>query len=65
VLPSSHGGARRDRLPFIPASFAALRVLNVGTFDGFYAFVAETRGARRVVAVDSEQYVAGASALGR
>src|SRR5438876_6619638 len=47
----------RYRLPFLPASFASLRVLDVGTFDGFYAFVAEARGAKRVVAVDSEQYV--------
>jgi hypothetical protein len=28
------------------------------TFDGFYAFLAEDRGAARVVAVDNEQYVA-------
>ena len=28
-----------------------------GTFDGFYAFVAEARGAKRVVAIDSEQHV--------
>jgi tRNA (mo5U34)-methyltransferase len=47
----------RYRLPFLPASFAALRVLDVGTFDGFYAFVAEARGARRVLAIDSEQHV--------
>lgn len=33
-----------------------MRVLDVGTFDGFYAFLAEYRGARRVVAVDNEQY---------
>jgi tRNA (mo5U34)-methyltransferase len=31
-------------------------VLDVGTFDGFYAFLAEHRGADRVVAVDNEQY---------
>jgi SAM-dependent methyltransferase len=31
-------------------------VLDVGTFDGFYAFLAERRGADRVVAVDNEQY---------
>ena len=48
----------RYRLPFLPASFARRRVLDVGTFDGFYAFVAEARGATRVVAVDSEQHVA-------
>ena len=38
--------------------FAGQRVLDVGTFDGFYAFLAEHRGAARVVAVDNEQYVA-------
>ena len=32
-------------------------VLDVGAFDGFYSFLAEHRGARRVVAVDNEQYV--------
>jgi SAM-dependent methyltransferase len=47
----------RYRLPFLPARFAGLRVLDVGTLDGFYAFVAEARGAERVLAVDSEQYV--------
>jgi hypothetical protein len=54
-------GAARDhryRLPFLPESFAGQRVLDVGTFDGFYAFLAEHRGAARVVAVDNEQYVA-------
>ena len=48
----------RYRVPFLPASFAGQRVLDVGTFDGFYAFLAEHRGAARVVAVDNEQYVA-------
>ena len=33
-----------------------MSVLDVGTFDGFYAFLAEARGARRIVAVDNEQY---------
>ena len=33
-------------------------MLDVGTFDGFYAFLAEHRGAERVLAVDNEQYVA-------
>ncbi|MGO9754002.1 MAG: class I SAM-dependent methyltransferase [Solirubrobacteraceae bacterium] len=32
-------------------------MLDVGAFDGFYSFLAELRGARRVVAVDNEQYV--------
>ena len=53
-------GAARDhryRLPAIPDDFSGLRVLDVGAFDGFYAFLAEARGARSVVAVDNEQYV--------
>jgi tRNA (mo5U34)-methyltransferase len=37
--------------------FQGRSVLDVGSFDGFYAFLAEARGARRVVAVDNEQYV--------
>ena len=52
-------GAARDhryRLPMLPADLAGLRVLDVGTFDGFYAFLAEHRGASRVLAVDNEQY---------
>jgi SAM-dependent methyltransferase len=47
----------RYRLRAIPQDLAGLRVLDVGTFDGFYAFLAERRGAARVVAVDNEQYV--------
>jgi tRNA (mo5U34)-methyltransferase len=65
ALNAEHGiytpGVARDhryRVPLFPASFAGQRVLDVGTFDGFYAFLAEHRGAARVVAVDNEQYVA-------
>ena len=53
-------GKARDhgyRLASIPDSFAGLSVLDVGTFDGFYSFLAEARGARRVLAIDNEQYV--------
>ena len=55
----SPGVARdhRYRIPALPESFEGLRVLDVGTFDGFYAFLAEHRGAERVLAVDNEQYV--------
>jgi tRNA (mo5U34)-methyltransferase len=47
----------RYRMAAIPESFEGLSVLDIGTFDGFYAFLAEARGADRVVAVDNEQYV--------
>ncbi len=54
-------GVARDhgyRLAVLAADrFAGRSVLDVGAFDGFYSFLAEARGARRVVAVDSEQYV--------
>jgi SAM-dependent methyltransferase len=64
ALNAEHGlytpGVARDhryRIPFLPASFDGLRVLDVGTFDGFYAYLAEHRGAARVLALDNEQYV--------
>jgi tRNA (mo5U34)-methyltransferase len=53
-------GVARDhryRLPAIPEDLAGRAVLDVGTFDGFYAFLAEARGAARVVAIDNEQYL--------
>jgi tRNA (mo5U34)-methyltransferase len=52
-------GAARDhryRTSMLPKDFAGMSVLDVGTFDGFYAFLAESRGAERVVGVDNEQY---------
>jgi tRNA (mo5U34)-methyltransferase len=52
-------GVARDhryRIPALPADLRGRTVLDVGTFDGFYAFLAESRGASRVVAVDNEQY---------
>lgn len=47
----------RYRIPALPEDLSGRSVLDVGAFDGFYAFVAEARGAKRVVAVDNEQYV--------
>jgi tRNA (mo5U34)-methyltransferase len=52
-------GAARDhryRVSMLPEDFSGMNVLDVGTFDGFYAFLAERRGAERVVGVDNEQY---------
>jgi len=40
-----------ERVP-LPASLDGLRCLDVGTFDGFWAFAMERRGAAEVVAVD-------------
>ena len=53
-----HAGTARDhgyRSPRFRTAGAS--VLDVGAFDGFYSFLAETRGATRVLAVDNEQYV--------
>jgi len=53
-------GVARDhryRVPFLPTDLDAASVLDVGAFDGFYSFLAESRGAGRVVAVDNEQYI--------
>jgi tRNA (mo5U34)-methyltransferase len=52
-------GVARDhryRVPVLPPDLSGSSVLDVGTFDGFYSFLAEARGAERVVAVDNEQY---------
>jgi tRNA (mo5U34)-methyltransferase len=52
-------GAARDhrrRVAALPEDCSGMRVLDVGTFDGFYAFLAEARGADRVLAIDNEQY---------
>jgi tRNA (mo5U34)-methyltransferase len=46
----------RYRVSALPEDFAGMSVLDVGCFDGLYAFLAERRGAERVVAVDNEQY---------
>lgn len=43
-------GAIADRLPW--PDVAGKRCLDIATFDGFYAFELERRGAREVVAVD-------------
>lgn len=40
-----------DRVPF-PADLSGARCLDIGTFDGFWAFSMEARGADEVLAVD-------------
>ncbi len=54
-------GIARDHRYRMPAlgteRFAGRSVLDIGTFDGFYAYLAEAQGAHRVVGVDNEQYV--------
>jgi tRNA (mo5U34)-methyltransferase len=40
----------------LPNQFDGLRVLDVATFDGFWAFEFERRGASEVVAIDLDRY---------
>ncbi|MGW1072951.1 class I SAM-dependent methyltransferase [Streptomyces sp. NPDC002537] len=46
----------RYRIPFLPKDLTGKRVIDVGTCDGFYAFLAEARGAETVLGVDNEQH---------
>lgn len=52
VTPGVDRSARRLKGIHMPASLAGMSVLDVGTFDGFYAFEAERRGGR-VTATDT------------
>ncbi len=52
VTPGVDRSARRLKGIHMPASLAGKSVLDVGTFDGFYAFEAERRGGK-VVATDT------------
>ncbi len=40
----------------LPSRLDGLRTLDIGTYDGFWAFELEARGAREVVATDLEQW---------
>jgi len=53
VTPGRDRSAAKLRSLHLPERLDGLDVLDVGTFDGFFAFEAERRGARRVLAVDS------------
>ena len=52
VTPGDWDTTERVRRLRLPASLAGKTVLDVGTWDGFYAFEAEKRGAARVLATD-------------
>lgn len=53
VTPGVDRSSRRLKSLHLPSSLSGLSVLDIGTFDGFYAFEAERRGADRVVATDT------------
>jgi tRNA (mo5U34)-methyltransferase len=52
VTPGVDASAEKLKLIGLPKNLARRSVLDVGTFDGFFAFEAERRGAARVVAAD-------------
>jgi tRNA (mo5U34)-methyltransferase len=45
----------RENCKAIPEDLSGLSVLDVGAWDGYYSFVAEKRGAKRVLAIDIYQ----------
>lgn len=52
VTPGEGGSPALLERMHMPADLTGKSVLDIGTFDGFFAFEAERRGAERVVAVD-------------
>ena len=53
VTPGTEPSPRsRDAYLNIPEDLTGLNVLDIGAWDGLYSFVAEERGAERVVALD-------------
>ncbi len=46
---------KEDKLPYfgLPEDMTGMRVLDIGTAEGFFSFEAERRGAKEVVAIDS------------
>jgi tRNA (mo5U34)-methyltransferase len=53
VTPGVDRSARRLKALQLPARLDGQSVLDIGTWNGFYAFAAEQRGASRVLATDS------------
>jgi tRNA (mo5U34)-methyltransferase len=52
VTPGVDQSSEKLKLIGLPDDLSGASVLDVGSFDGFFAFEAERRGARRVVAAD-------------
>jgi tRNA (mo5U34)-methyltransferase len=53
VTPGKDNSCKKLRRLRLPDSLVGKTVLDIGTWDGFYAFEAERRGASRVLALDS------------
>ena len=52
ITPGEDPHHRREAYMAIPERLDGLRVLDIGTWDGYFAFLAERRGASEVVAID-------------
>jgi tRNA (mo5U34)-methyltransferase len=53
--PGRQDSQAKLRTLSLPEDLSGLSVLDIGTWDGFFAFEAERRGASRVVAIDSPE----------
>jgi tRNA (mo5U34)-methyltransferase len=51
--------AKTEKLPHfgLPDDMTGMRVLDIGCCEGFFSFEAERRGAREIVAIDSDPFV--------
>ncbi len=64
VTPGVDRSAEKLTTLGLPRDLTGLSVLDIGAWDGFFSFEAERRGARRVVALDRWDGVAGSSRRG-
>lgn len=55
VTPGEGGSAALLERMHMPEDLSGKTVLDIGTFDGFFAFEAERRGAARVLAIDHRE----------
>jgi tRNA (mo5U34)-methyltransferase len=53
VTPGYDNSYKRIRTLHLPEDLSGMTVLDIGSWDGFFAFEAERRGASRVLATDS------------
>lgn len=55
IITPGWSDPQKEKLPYfgLPDDMTGMRVLDIGTAEGFFAFEAERRGAKEVVAIDS------------
>lgn len=55
MTPGEHGPGKLNAID-MPQDLAGKSVLDIGAWDGFYSFIAEERGAERVLAIDDPEW---------